>query len=125
MNINATIILQAINFGIAYFLFRSILLKAAYAAIVADNQKKDHLENLVADDKDRIDQDKQELTDQRRTSYFFFKKHMPHAVHATILDRKSLPSIQVHSIEKKQLDSMKERVSKDIIAAIGAYNDNR
>ena len=40
VNFNATIIIQAINFFIAYLLFRFILLKPAYAAIKEDDRAR-------------------------------------------------------------------------------------
>ena len=76
ININATLIIQAINFFIAYFLFRFILLKPAYAAIGQQAAVKASLEQLIVDDKRLIEKRRQHMAAQWLESYAFFKKYL-------------------------------------------------
>lgn len=125
MNVNATIILQAINFGIAYVLFWHILLKPAYAIIAADDQKKERLEQLLIQDQERIDFQKNELSSLRRSNYLFFKKHIPEQLEHSLIDRKAFPMVQLKPIEQDQVHAAQEKAVDALVKAIGGYNDIR
>lgn len=125
MNVNATIILQAINFGIAYVLFWHILLKPAYAIIAGDDQKKERLEQLLIQDQERIDHQKQELSSLRRSNYLFFKQHIPEHVQSTIIEHNVFPVIELKPTDQKLDDELEMAAAQALIKAIGAYNDIR
>ncbi len=125
MNINATIIIQAINFFIAYLLFRFILLKKAYAAIKEDDRAKASLEQLVADDKRLVEQRRQETLDQWHASYSFFKAHVPKPTDKIALLRGVVPKIKPKPIDDAAMKEMEDRVAQAIVTAIGVLDDRR
>jgi hypothetical protein len=124
MNINATIILQAINFGIAYLIFRFILLKPAYAAIVADNKKKAQLESLVADGKQAIERKQQQIAQQWQASYLFFKQHTPEQAPSLMVHRTPITLAPVVEPTTQQIVQMRHTLSDAIVSAIRERNES-
>ena len=119
ITINATILFQAFNFWIAYFIFRVVLLRPAYAAIVADNERKSTLESLVAQDKKRIEDTQKEIAAQWQSSYLFFKQQAPAQISLGSRQQasKALTSI---TFDEQQLLTMRRTLCDAIVCAIGA-----
>jgi hypothetical protein len=125
IEVNATLIIQIINFFIAYFLFRFILLKPAYAAIQEDEEVKQSLEQLIEDDKRAIETRRQTIADQWQASHTFFKKYTPKPVDTVALYKEVMPKIQLREkpLDQKTVQLMKDRISQAIIQSIGTSND--
>jgi hypothetical protein len=115
MNINATLIVQAINFFIAYLLFRFILLKPAYAAIVEEQEAKAALEQLIADDKQLIESRRQALAHQWRESVAFFRKNLPEPIDQIALFKGTFPKIKLKPIEQSALAEVKTKVVRAMV----------
>ncbi len=115
MNINATLIVQAINFFIAYLLFRFILLKPAYAAIVEEQETKASLEQLIIDDKRLIENRRQELVNQWREASSFFRKNVPEPIDHIALFKGAFPKIKLKPIDQAALAEVKTKVVKAIV----------
>lgn len=118
MNINATIIIQVINFFIAYLLFRIILLKPAYAAICEEQETKASLEQLIDDDKRLIENRHHYLAKQWRESYTFFKKNLPESIDDIALFKGTFPKIKLKPIDTAALTTIKNRITDRIIAVV-------
>ncbi len=118
MNINATLIVQVINFFIAYFLFRFILLKPAYTIIVEEQETKALLEQLISDDKRLIAKREQELQEQWRENYVFFKKNLPEPLDHVALFKGTAPKIKLPSLDQTGLVEVKDNLVSLIVKAI-------
>lgn len=125
MNINITIAVQAVNFFIAYILFRFILLKPAYNAIQEDRSTKQSLEHLIADEKCLIEEKRQIIIDQWSDSALFFKKHLPLLIHRAWLFKGIAPKMKIKPIEKSELEEITQQLSDTIIQTIGLVDDKR
>lgn len=82
MNINATLLVQAGNFFIAYLLFRVILLKPACRLIDQENSYNESLQEQVQQGHEQIEEKKALQKKQWVTVHQFYKKN-----HPIIIDR--------------------------------------
>ncbi len=118
MNINATLFVQAINFFIAYLLFRFILLKPAYRAIVQEQEDQGRLEGLVAGDKRSLEDARKKQVARWVACQRYCKKYLPGQINEVELFRGITPKISVYAPSLKELHSMRERISQTIIARV-------
>jgi len=119
MNINATLFVQAINFFIAYLLFRFILLKPAYQAIQLEQQEKDQLEERVESDKKALDDMRQLKIAQWRSCQQQCTDYIPGALQKVEIFRGIVPSVSVPTLSIQDRRIMKERISHTIASRIG------
>ncbi len=80
MNINATLIIQAINFLIAYLLLRTILLKPAIHVIQADQLAQDNQHKAIAEGEKRAAQKEQEKEKAWRGYQYYFLEKTPEVI---------------------------------------------
>ena len=125
ISVDATIIVQAVNFFIAYLLFRFILLKPAYRIILEEQQDKDSLEKLVADDKRQVEKKRQEQQDQWVTSSRYFQKQIPKPINEAMFFRGIAPQVVDRVLTEKEIADAQQRVAQAIISAVGLYDDIR
>ena len=118
MNINATLFVQAINFLIAYFLFRFILLKPAYRLIVQEEKDQERLEGLIAADERSIEDVRKKRVAQWHDCQADCMKVLPKQIHEVDMFRGIVPKVSVHTPSSKELHSMKERISQTIISSV-------
>lgn len=125
MNINATLIIQVINFFIAYLLFRVILLKPAYAAICEEQETKASLEQLIDDDKRLIEDRHHYIAKQWRESYMFFKKNLPESVDQIALFKGTFPKIKLKPVDTMALTDIKNKIAQRIMTVAEGHYDHR
>ncbi len=123
INVNATLIVQAINFFIAYLLFRFILLKPAYQVITEENQNEAELQELVSRDKMALEEKKDEQLEQWRVCKQYCKDYIPELPDEASLFRGIAPKVTISSLSKHELDTMKDRITKTIISLVGVRGD--
>ena len=123
MNINATLIVQVINFFIAYLLFRVILLKPAYAVMCHEQELKVSLEQRIAADKSAIEARRRESAQQWHENYLFFQKSIPIAVNQVLLFKGLMPKIKLHPIDPLALNDLKNQMIETIIQSVGVHDD--
>ncbi len=123
MNVNATLFVQVVHFFIAYLLFRFILLKPAYQAIVQEDQYKAEFEALVVADKQSVEEKKQEQQKQWLVCQKHCKKHIPQLPDEASLFRGIVPRVSVSSISTQELRDMRKRVSQTIISLVEGAGD--
>lgn len=114
MNINLTLIVQAINFFIAYCLFRFILLKPAYGTIVEEQETKASIEQLISDHQKLIERRRQEMIQYWRESSTFFRKNMPIPIDHIALFKGTYPKIKLKS-EKISLTEMQRKLVHAVV----------
>ncbi len=116
-------IVQAINFFIAYFLFRFILLKPAYSAIVEEQETKTSIEQLISDHQRLIERRRQEMIQYWRESASFFRKNMPIPIDHIALFKGTYPKIKLKP-EKISLTEMEQKLVHAIVRNVrGDYAD--
>ena len=119
MNINATLFVQAINFFIAYLLFRFIFLKPAYRAIVQEQTDREKLEGLVASDEKSLAQIRKKQIAGWRACQRDCEKYLPGQLNEVEVFRGIAPKMSVHAVSSKELHAMTERISQSIVARVG------
>lgn len=115
MNINATLFIQAINFFIAYVLFRVILLRPAYDAIEHQRSYYASLQDQVLEGQEQLAQ-KQE----RQRSYWvqlhtFYEKNKPVIPDKTILFEGIAPVVRVKMFSEKEFIKSQDDVARLIV----------
>ena len=119
MNINATLFVQAINFFIAYLLFRFIFLKPAYRAIVQEQTDREKLEGLVASDEQSLAQVRKKQIAGWRACQRDCQKHLPGGLNEVEIFRGIAPNMSADTFSSKERHAMTERISQSIIARVG------
>ena len=119
MNINATLFVQAINFFIAYLLFRFIFLKPAYRVIVQEQNEREQLEGIVAGDERSLAQIRKKQVDGWRACQRYCGKFLPSQLNEVEIFRGIAPKMSVHTLSLKERHSMTEQISQSIIARVG------
>jgi len=123
MNINATLIVQAFNFFIAYLLFRFILLKPAYRIITQEEQQKRELKLLVDKDRELLAEKKREQREQWLVCKQYCDKQMPELLDEAAFFRGTTPKITAISFSKQSLDAMRTSMTHTIISLVGVRRD--
>jgi hypothetical protein len=106
MNINATILVQAINLGIAYILFRFLLLKPAVREIRHEQSMLAQLHQVIAGGMQAIEEKNQEQRRLWQERYDYYQLNKPNF---TDIDRRFFrnisPSIQCDWKSQDQIES--------------------
>lgn len=118
MNINATLFVQAINFLIAYFLFRFILLKPAYREIVQEQNEQDSLEGIVAADHKLLEDTHAQRATQWQVCQKDCRRYLPKSIQQAQMFRGITPDVSVHVPPPKELRAMEKRIAKTIISRV-------
>lgn len=123
MNVNFTLLVQAINFFIAYFLFRFIILKPGYQMIVQEKKYKEDLESLVEKDRVLLEEKKLERQAQWISCKQYCKEYIPKLPDETALFRGIVPRVSITPLSDQDLHEMKDRIANTIISLVGAPGD--
>lgn len=119
MNINSTLFVQAVNFFIAYLLFRFVLLKPAYKTIEQEDQHYKSLEELVMQDQALLEEVKQKQIDQWQACRDYCKNYVPEIYKRAILFRGIGPKIAYAPVSEQELRVLKTNLIKAIISRTG------
>lgn len=114
MNINATLFVQAINFCIAYLLFRFIFLKPAYRSIQQEQSDQKQLEGMVAEDTKIFELVRQERQDRWADCRQYCKNYVPDPLDKAEIFRGIVPFIPVAAPSLKELNVMAKRIAQTI-----------
>jgi hypothetical protein len=125
MNINATLILQVINFFIAYLLFRYILLKPAYAAIEQERENIVSFEQIIKDDRQEVESLRRKLAQGWHESALFFQKNMPAELDLHLFFKGMVPKIHLPPIELSTIAEAKKRIEHAIVTTLEVRNGRR
>ena len=118
MNINATLLVQAINFFIAYLLFRHIFLKPGYQELQEKKAHQASLEDTVAHDKRAIEETRQKQKD----AWLIFRKwcseYHPSWISKIFFFRGITTPIKPKKIEKEQKERARDQLVETMITMI-------
>ena len=121
MNINATLLVQALNFFIAYLLFRYILLGPAYAEIEQDEQERHSLHERIEQDKEAIERERQSGRHAWDSFRSFCRTFLPTIEMVPSFFKTMLPQLHM----KEPREELKRDIKKQLTAKIVSYARER
>ena len=110
MNINATLIVQAGNFFIAYLLFRYLFLGNAYEEMAAQKAHHDALEDTVAHDKRSVEKERERQREAWRAFANWCAEYVPRLSERASFFRGISPSIALKPIPDKQESAVRKKM---------------
>lgn len=119
MNINATLLVQAGNFFIAYLLFRIILLKPACAIIAQEDASRDSLEEQIAHGHEQLNEKKELQKKQWLQVHQFYKKNQPILPDQQMLLRGVHSFVSIESPSDQEIDILARELSSAIVEHVG------
>lgn len=119
MNINATLLVQAGNFFIAYLLFRLILLKPACAIIEQEDAARDSLEEGIAHGQEQLNEKKEFQKKQWLQVHQFYKKNQPTLPDQQLFYQGMRSSISIESFSHQEVDLLARELSSAIVEHVG------
>lgn len=119
MTINITIIIQMLNFGIAYILLRFLFFKPTVALLNDEKTAHDSVNHLIADRRAVCLKKEQELDDCIQSCRQFFKINKPHVRGIyQIVFKELTPSITVKSLDNKIIQDATEQIKRALIKRV-------
>lgn len=119
MNINATLLVQAGNFLIAYLLFRLILLKPAYAVIEQEDAVRDSLEEEIMHGQEQLNDKKEFQKKQWLQVHQFYKKNQPTLPEQQMFYQGMRSSVSLESFSHQEVDLLARELSSAIVERVG------
>ncbi len=102
MNVNATLVIQAINFSIAYILLRKFLLKPAVAVMQHEQQEQESVKIVIAQQEQSLILKENERQKNWHNCRAYFKENRPCVDAPQLFVFKGLtPDIIPHTTEDK------------------------
>ncbi len=120
MNINATLLVQAANFFIAYLLFRFILLKPAFSQITQDRDYLGSLGNVIKGDESRLKEKSAEQSRQWNLSFAYFKRYQPHLIDKQQLFKGIVPARVVPPLSDDESLKLAQETAYDLAKRMGS-----
>lgn len=118
MNINATLLVQAINFFIAYLLFRIILLNPAYQAISEDNAHHESLQEQIESNQGQLDEITKLQKKQWVQLHQFYTKNKPTLLEDRLF--KPLPqTLKLAAPSAKEFSLIQENLTSLLVRQLG------
>jgi superoxide dismutase len=120
ININATILVQILNFGISYYLFKTLLFKPALAVIEHDNAFLNSLNKRVEDDRVMLDERKQKQREQWMVTREFFKQQGPHIEPVAYFFQGIAPAIVYTQPSEQEIQMQTKKLTDAIVERLGS-----
>ena len=107
MNINATLVIQAINFFIFYMVFSKFLLKPAIAIIRHDEQEQESVKNVISQQEQSLMLKEKERQKHWHNCRVHFKKNRPPIDMPQWFIFKGLtPDVELYHVEDRVIDKL-------------------
>lgn len=114
--INCTLIVQIINFFIAFFIIKYFFFKPVVEHIQAEDALQESLLNTVQANRVIVAQKEQELLAHWQSAYHYFKKNTPSLVHEPFFSAKS--SIVKPHFEPTMINDMVKQATTQLVKGI-------
>lgn len=119
MTINITIIVQMLNFGIAYALLYSLFFKPTVALLHDEQESYRAIENIIVSGKAVCLEKEQELDMQVQSCKQFFKDHKPRVQDLYLVVLKELtPSITPQPLDAQSIKQATEHIKQALIKRV-------
>lgn len=119
MNINATLIVQAVNFFIAYLLFRFILLKPAYYAIEQEQAYHESLQEQVEQGQEQFYEKQKQQKKQWLRVHQFYQKNKPIVPDSSEIFQGLCPPLTLDYLSDKERALLIEKAATSMAKHIG------
>ena len=114
MVINATMLVQAFNFFIAYLLLRTLLFKPAIKAIQEEQREEEHLKTLIKEREEKL----QDIEEQKKQAWQEAQEEFSNATPEVKPEYITKVDVEPVVEEKKLTDKEIEKLADDVQKAI-------
>ena len=114
MKPNATLLVQAINFFVAYLMLRYLFIKPAVKAIEQEQQEKDHLQANIDEREKKL----QKTAEKKEQEWSEFQEQFSHA--SPPVKKARIAHADVKPIKKEQelTEQQQDQIAEDVKEAI-------
>ncbi len=118
MNVNATLVVQAVNFIITYFALRVFLFKPSVMIIDQEQKKHDSIENIIAQQKQSITLKEKERQKNWHICRLYFRKNRP-AVDTVFIFKGLTPEVKPYEIKEGVITNLINQTKQAIEQKVG------
>ena len=120
ISLNATLIVQVINFGLAYIILRFLVFQPALNLILSQRRATQELQETIAHKKEKLEQQNIVRDEQWVACRNFFAQNRPPIEHPDrFVFRSITPSIERSSLSTDSVDSLAQQTADVLAAKIG------
>lgn len=117
--INFTLIVQAINFFIAFFILKYFFIKYAVAHVHAEHTLQESLVSIVQEHQLAVTQKEKEIQAQWQTIHAYFVDHAPTLKSPIKVTQKQPPIVKPH-LHDQMLEPLIHDMTQEIVKKVGA-----
>lgn len=117
MTLNATLLVQLLNFGIAYCLLRFFFFKPIVGVLHREDEEKKQHHHEIQIQQDKLAQYDATKHDEWRACCRYFKRHMP-PVLDTYVGTSTREAVAVEEVPQEELRRLREEVTHKIVTGI-------
>lgn len=115
--VNLTLLVQAVNFFLAYLILKYFLLKPAIAAINAEDGIENHLVSLVHQNHQRISNKQHEIQRKWHECQKSFAQFTPILITESLI-KKTTPALLIHGINKHDVNVRAHEIEDKLIKKV-------
>ncbi|HZW61696.1 MAG TPA: hypothetical protein VFF04_05725 [Candidatus Babeliales bacterium] len=116
--LNSTLIVQGINFLIAYILLRKLLFRPAVSLVMQEQSHISSLESSIDSRKAAIAEQEQEKLRRWKAFQQLFKNKIPSYQKQFEVGKMALPPIQYHVLKQEQAQTLSKDVADALVAQV-------
>lgn len=116
MNVNGTLIVQALNFFLAYIILRFLYFKPAAAALTKEQAVKDDLQVSIATLQATVAAKQYEQKKVARSYQVYYEQHAPEVAQSAVSFVKDVGAgLQVPTLDQKELGIITNEVVEQLL----------
>lgn len=118
IEINLTLLIQVINFIIAYIILRFLFFRPVVAVIKREDQEKDSLLDTIEQRRIMLQDREKERQELWRQCQYYFIEHAPQMPSRLQMTIAALPEQQLPSLDQKTIEKYSELVTDAIVQKV-------
>ncbi len=118
MNINVTLVVQAVNFFVAYWIMRILLFKPALQVIQGEQMQQARLNTIIRQQEQSITIKEDERQKHWQACRDYFRDNKPF-IDLTKLVIKEIPEVSVPVVPQELVDKLADETQQALIQKIG------
>ncbi len=123
MELNSTLIVQAIHFAIAYGIIKYLFFQPVYALIQQERAEQEQRENALAYAKQLITQKERKLVMSWQESQDYFARHIPALESSDLhLHKDIIPELRVEPIKPETIYAAVRDVENSLVKKVSHVN---
>jgi len=123
ISVNATIIVQMINFWVAYTMLRLMLFKPVYRIVMAREQTERELNETIAATQEGIAQQKADRLTLWQQCHAHFEQHKPSAGKTFYTSEAEIPPIKPPALSEQTRTQLAQQIYEKFAQQLGATRD--